>query len=150
LPAGTASASGIATASPHRHAGRSVLLVEDDALVAEVVRGLLEGRGHAVTRVPHALDALAAVRATEFDLAMLDLDLPGVDGFELARLLRSLGHGLPLLALTARADAAAEPLARAAGMDGFLRKPVDGVQLDDVIAALMAASTLRAREPLPA
>ena len=48
---------------------------------------------------------------------------------ELARLLRARGETLPLLALTARADPQAEPESRAAGMDGFLRKPVTGAQL---------------------
>ena len=71
-------------------------------------------------------------------LALLDLDLPGLDGVELARLLRKRGVGIPLLAITARADAEAERQARAAGMQAFLRKPVTGAMLAQAIAGLPA------------
>ena len=130
--------------------GLSVLLVEDDRLVAEAVRGLLAARGHVVTHAAHALDALAALQAQAFEVALLDLDLPGVDGLELARLLRSLGHALPLLALTARADAGAESLALAAGMDGFLRKPVTGERLARAIVDAIATRTSPPEAAMPA
>ena len=61
-----------------------------------------------------------------FDIALLDLDLPGLSGLALARQLRSQSFDVPMVAVTARADADAEPLAKAAGFDGFLRKPVTG------------------------
>ncbi len=116
---------------------RRVLLVEDEPLVAEVVTALLQRQGHRVVHAPQALAALAELEAGGFDLALLDLDLPGIDGFALARLVRVRGHALPMLALTARSDADAEPAARAAGMDGFLRKPVTG----DMLAGALAAAT---------
>lgn len=112
-----------------------LLLVEDDAVVAEVVCGLLARLGHGVVHAPHGLAALAELELARFDLALLDLDLPGIDGLALARLIRAKGLALPLVALTARADAEAEPAARAAGMDGFLRKPVTGDILAEAIAA---------------
>ena len=115
-----------------------LLLVEDDAVVAEVVCGLLARLGHRVVHAPHGLAALAELELARFDLALLDLDLPGIDGLALARLIRGKGLVLPLLALTARADAEAEPAARAAGMDGFLRKPVTGDILSEAIAAAVA------------
>lgn len=114
-----------------------ILLVEDDATVAEVVAGLLRARGHRVTHAPHGLAALADVVTTDFDLAFLDLDLPGLDGMALARQLRLQGVATPLVALTARTDAEAEPLARQAGFDDFVRKPVTGDMLADVIAKLI-------------
>jgi len=133
-----------ADAGPQRAC--SILLVEDDALVAQVVQGQLQARGHVVTHAAHALDAMAAMQASVFDIALLDLDLQGIDGIELARLLRSLGHRLPLLALTARTDPQAEPMALAAGMTGFLRKPVEGERLARAIAGVLdarpAAATL--------
>lgn len=122
--------------APEPRAGRKLLLVEDDPVVAAVVSGLLEGQGHCVVHAAHGLAALSELQAGDFDLALLDLDLPGLDGFELARLLRAQGRKLPLLAITARADAGAEPQARAAGMDGFLRKPVTGAMLAEALAAL--------------
>ncbi len=115
-----------------------LLLVEDDAVVAEVVCGLLARLGHRVVHAPHGLAALAELEIARFDLALLDLDLPGIDGLALARLIRGKGLALPLVALTARADAEAEPAARAAGMDGFLRKPVTGEILAETIASAVA------------
>jgi CheY-like chemotaxis protein len=102
-----------------------------------VVEGLLVLQGHAVRRVPHGLAAITALAADRFDLALLDLDLPGISGAELARLIRTQGHVLPLLAVTARSDADAEPQARAAGMQGFLRKPASGEALRRAIAELL-------------
>jgi CheY-like chemotaxis protein len=115
-------------------AAAHVLVVEDDALVAEVVCGLLEHLGHSSRRAAHAMEALTTVAGDRFDLAVVDLDLPGLDGFELARLLRAQGFAAPIVALTARADADAEGLARVVGMAGFLRKPVTG----DMLAAAVA------------
>jgi signal transduction histidine kinase/CheY-like chemotaxis protein/streptogramin lyase len=116
---------------------RRVLVVEDDPTVAEVVVGLLAALGHESVHVPQGLAALSELQLGRFDLAFLDLDLPGIDGFELARLIRAQGHRLPLVALTARADAEAEPLARAAGMDGFLRKPVTSGLLADAMRIVL-------------
>lgn len=122
---------------------RRVLLVEDDATVAEVVVGLLSALGHSVCHAPHGLAALAELADHRFDLAFLDLDLPGVDGFELARLIQGQGHALPLIALTARADAQAEPLALAAGMRGFLRKPVLSQMLQEAIERVAPGHAVR-------
>ncbi len=117
-------------------APKRILLVEDDATIARVVTGLLETQGHSVGHVPHGLAALAQLQRERYDLAFVDLDLPGVDGFELARLIRGNGTTLPLIALTARADADAEPLSRAAGMDAFLRKPVTTRLLAEAIESV--------------
>lgn len=114
-----------------------LLLVEDDAIVAEAISGLLQAQGHAVTHAGHGLAALAEVATHPFDVALLDLDLPGMDGLALARTLRAQGHVFPLLALTARSDADAEVQSRAAGFDGFLRKPVTGAMLAQALDRLM-------------
>ena len=119
--------------------GLQILLVEDDATIAEVIAGLLTARGHQVVHAAHGLAALTEVAEHPFDVALLDLDLPGLDGFALARQLRVFGHAMPLIAVTARADAEAEPAARAAGFDGFLRKPVTGEILTDAIAQVLRA-----------
>jgi signal transduction histidine kinase/ligand-binding sensor domain-containing protein/ActR/RegA family two-component response regulator len=120
-----------------------ILVVEDDALVGEVVCALLENLGHRPRRAAHGLDALSAVAADAFDLVLMDLDLPGLDGFELARLLRAQGIATPIVALTARADADAEARARGAGMVGFARKPVTG----EMLAAIVARHGAGAAEP---
>jgi signal transduction histidine kinase/ligand-binding sensor domain-containing protein/CheY-like chemotaxis protein len=114
-----------------------LLLVEDDPTVAEVICSLLRAQGHRVAHAPHGLAALGDVAVAHFDLAMLDLDLPGMDGMALARQLRSQGFQSPLLAVTARADPHAEHQAREAGFDGFLRKPVTGAMLAEAIEDLL-------------
>jgi CheY-like chemotaxis protein len=78
------------------------------------------------------------VATGRFDIALLDLDLPGLDGLALARQLHRQGFPAPLIAVTARADAEAEPLARAAGFDGFLRKPVTGEMLAEAIVTALS------------
>ncbi|WP_145479556.1 hybrid sensor histidine kinase/response regulator [Stenotrophomonas rhizophila] len=111
-----------------------VLLVEDDATVAEVIAGLLRARGHAVVHALHGLAALSEVAAGAFDVGLLDLDLPALDGIAIAGQLRAMGYALPLIAVTARSDAYAEQQVLAAGFDGFLRKPVTGDMLVSAIA----------------
>jgi signal transduction histidine kinase/CheY-like chemotaxis protein len=132
---------GAAAAPPSPGAvGLRLLLVEDDATVAEVLAGLLRAQGHEVVHAVHGLAALAEVAAGGFHAALLDLDLPGMDGLALARRLRAQGFDRPLLAVTARADAEAEPLARAAGFDAFLRKPLTGETLAAALAATVPAA----------
>ncbi|WP_149196678.1 ATP-binding response regulator, partial [Luteimonas suaedae] len=125
--------------------GRRLLLVEDDPTVAEVIADLLRMHGHRVTAVAHGLAALTEIARDDFDLALLDLDLPGIDGLALARQLRAQGFMRPLIAVTARADAEAEPLARTAGFDAFLRKPVTGTML----ATALEAALGRSEVPVP-
>nr|WP_255595449.1 ATP-binding protein [Lysobacter sp. BMK333-48F3] len=129
----------VAPGAPERAAptpALSVLLAEDDPTVAEVVAGLLRAQGHRVAHVANGLAALAEAATARFDLALLDLDLPGINGLDLARQLRLQNFAGPLIAVTARADAEAEPQAIAAGFDRFLRKPVTGALLAEALAAV--------------
>ena len=114
-----------------------VLLIEDDAIVADVLIGMLQAQGHRVVHAGHALAALAEVATRRFDLALIDLDLPGMDGLALARHLRAQKFAQPMVAVTARADAEAESQAREAGFDAFLRKPLTGAMLAEVIGAMV-------------
>jgi len=127
----------VATPVPSLH----VLLVEDDATVARVISGLLRNQGHRVVHVMHGLTALVEAAQTSFDLALLDLDLPGVDGLRLAGLLREQGFSAPLIAITARADAEAEPESMQAGFTAFIRKPLTGQMLAEVIAQGLGLAT---------
>ncbi|MET0328194.1 MAG: ATP-binding protein, partial [Luteimonas sp.] len=111
-----------------------ILLVEDDQTVSEVIAGLLQSQGHEVVHVAHGLAALSEIAMRSFDIALLDLDLPGIDGLTLAGMMRAHGFTQPLVAVTARADADAESVAREAGFDGFLRKPLTGEMLSDTVA----------------
>lgn len=115
-----------------------LLLLEDDLTVAAVITGLLEAQGHQIDHVPNGLRALQAMESQHYDAALVDLDLPGVDGFKWARLVRAReqeGEHLPMVAITARSGGDEESRAREAGMDGFLRKPLHGQQLAKALAA---------------
>jgi signal transduction histidine kinase/CheY-like chemotaxis protein/streptogramin lyase len=117
-----------------------LLLVEDDSIVAAVIRGLLERQGHVICHVANGLAALAELAHAQFDAVLLDLDLPGVDGFQIARLIRQgepADEHLPIVAVTARSGSEDELKARAAGMDGFLRKPITGEQLAGALARIV-------------
>jgi CheY-like chemotaxis protein len=135
------------TAAPRIH---RLLLVEDDSIVAAVIRGLLERQGHAICHVANGLAALAELAHAPFDAVLLDLDLPGVDGFQIARLIRQRepsDQHLPIVAVTARSGSEDELKARAAGMDGFLRKPVSGEQLAGALARLVTSGTAASTTP---
>lgn len=134
----------VAAAPGDAPAGRrlQVLLVEDDVIVAAVIRGLLERAGHVVHYVGNGLAALAELAQAPCDIILLDLDLPGIDGFQIARLIRQReepGQHMPIVAITARSGGDEETRAQAAGMDGFLRKPLTGEQLQDAINEQLAA-----------
>lgn len=124
--------------SLHEQTPLQLLLVEDDATVAQVIVGLLQTRGHHVTHVLHGLAALAEVSTRSFDAGLCDLDLPGMDGVALVVQLRARAVRFPIVAVTARADADAEPQAMAAGCNGFLRKPVTGELLAQALARVLA------------
>ncbi|HZV23175.1 MAG TPA: response regulator, partial [Luteimonas sp.] len=117
-----------------------VLLVEDDAIVAAVIRGQLERQNHRVCYVANGLGALAELDQSHFDAMLLDLDLPGVDGFQVARLIRQReepDRRIPIVAITARAGGNEEARAHEAGMDAFLRKPFSGEDLAELFVELV-------------
>jgi len=120
-----------------------LLLVEDDSIIAAVIKGLLERQGHRVFHVANGLAALAELAHANFDALLLDLDLPGVDGFQIARLIRqreTVGPRIPIVAVTARSGSQDELRAHAAGMDGFLRKPLTGEELAAALAKVVAGA----------
>ena len=139
----TAAASPVAAAAAAPAQPLSLLLVEDDPTVAEVIGGLLRRQGHGVPHAAHALAALAALAERAPDAALLDLDLPGLDGHQLARQFRAQGYTGTLIAVTARADADSEPQAMRAGFDRFVRKPLTGAILSRALAGVEPAGASR-------
>jgi signal transduction histidine kinase/ligand-binding sensor domain-containing protein/CheY-like chemotaxis protein len=119
-----------------------VLLTEDDTIVADVLIGMLQAQGHRVAHAAHALAAMTMVATDRFDIALVDLDLPGMDGLTLARHLCELNSSMKLIAITARADGDAEADAKTAGFDAFLRKPLTGDALASALRRLFDRSRL--------
>ena len=100
-----------------------ILIVEDDTQMAAVLRKGLAEEGHSAAVANTGPDGLAMAGAADFDVIVLDVMLPGLDGFAVARQLRRANNRTPILMLTAR-DAAADVIAGLdAGADDYLTKP---------------------------
>jgi PAS domain S-box-containing protein len=119
-------------ASPsHRPTSRHILLVEDHDVNRSVATQILERAGHSVVAVENGPDALDTLAHHSFDVVLLDLMLPGMDGEETARRMRAEAVAPPILAFTAHPEA--QIRWRQMGFDGFLAKPL---RLDALEAAL--------------
>jgi DNA-binding response OmpR family regulator len=103
--------------------GQRVLVVDDDPTVSDVVRRYLERAGYQVALAGDGYDALAAYAENRPDLLVLDLMLPGIDGLEVARRLRSTDADLPIVMLTALGDEADRVLGLQLGADDYVTKP---------------------------
>ena len=105
--------------------GLRVLVAEDNPLNQQVARSFLEGAGLTVTLAATGLEALQQVRQQTFDLVLMDLQMPEMDGLEACRQIRQLPEGrhLPIIAMTAADMPQDHEAARAAGMDDFILKP---------------------------
>jgi CheY-like chemotaxis protein len=115
---------------------RHVLAVDDNPLNGRLVRLLLEKAGHRVSLVEDGEAAVAAVAAGGVDAVLMDLQMPGMDGFEAARRIRGLAGAAartPVIALTANAGEAPAEACRRAGMDDFVTKPIDRADLLDAL-----------------
>ena len=120
-------------------AGRKILLVEDNRVNQVVASRLLEKRGHKVTLAANGLEAVAAVAREPFDLVLMDVQMPEMDGFEATAAIRqaetATGAHLPIFAMTACAMKGDAERCSAAGMDGYIPKPIRPKDLYAVVNA---------------
>src|SRR5689334_25281147 len=117
-------------------AGGRVLLVEDDAEIADVLRRSLRNEGYEVRTSADGTEALDVAAGFFPDLVVLDLGLPGLDGIEVCRRLRSDGD-VPILMLTARAETEDRVTGLDSGADDYLVKPFERLELLARIRALL-------------
>ncbi len=119
-----------------------ILIVEDDELNRDSLRRLLRRRGFEVAIAADGREGVAAARAERPDLILLDMSLPGIDGWEAARLLKGdpETRATPVIALTAHAMASDRDRALAAGCDDYDTKPIDLDRLLAKIGALVPSA----------
>lgn len=115
-----------------------VLVVDDEALVRKVVRVVLEAEGHEVTEAGDGESALAAMEAHAPEAVVLDLMIPGVDGYEVCKRMKSSRAQQKVLVLTALAADESVVRAREAGADDVMTKPFSALELLDRLSALLA------------
>lgn len=114
-----------------------VLVVDDDAINRVVASALLTRDGHRVTTVDNGTAALMRIIQEPFDLVLMDLGMPGMDGMEATRRLRASGATLPVIGLTAHVLPEQQQACIQAGMNAVLHKPVQAAKLNKVLAAVL-------------
>jgi len=124
-----------------------ILLVEDNPVSRELVLNILRRRGHRVTLAGDGQEALAAFGRKSFDLILMDVQLPVMDGLEATRIIRATegvrGHHTPIVALTGNNRKKDRERCKAAGMDEFLSKPV---RVAELLAAIRRQCTGKASD----
>ncbi|NUQ63117.1 MAG: response regulator [Pirellulales bacterium] len=128
-----------------------VLLVEDSLVNQKVAVALLEKHGHRVVVANHGKEAVAILAAERFDLVLMDLQMPEMDGFDATKAIRDRerqGSGrTPIIALTAHAMKGDRERCMNAGMDEYIPKPIRADQLFDAIRLVTGAASLRGSRP---
>jgi two-component system, OmpR family, alkaline phosphatase synthesis response regulator PhoP len=114
-----------------------ILLVEDEAGVALVVSDLLRAEGHEVEAAREGKEGLAKATGTKFDLLILDVMLPGMDGFEICHAVRERGFDGAILMLTAKGQIPDRVQGLRTGADDYLVKPFDSDELLARVGALL-------------
>ena len=120
-----------------------VLVAEDNKFNQQVIQRMLERRGHTVRVVPNGSETLAALEQSAFDLLLLDVNMPEMDGFEVIRTIRerekTSGNHLHVIALTALSGKRDRERCIEAGMDDFLGKPVRAAEVYAVLERVIVA-----------
>jgi CheY-like chemotaxis protein len=130
-----------------------VLVVEDNPVNQRLAARLLEKRGHRVTVTANGRESVEALAKHTFDLVLMDVQMPEMDGFEATAVIREKekrnGTHVPIIALTAHAMKGDRERCLAAGMDGYLSKPIRPQELDELLEKYLARRTgpLQVLEP---
>ena len=125
-----------------------ILVVEDDRDLNRTVCAFLNHSGYEAVGCLNANDAYDAMYGTMFDLIVSDIMMPGIDGFEFARTVRSLNQEIPILFMTARDDIASKQRGFRIGVDDYMVKPIDLDELFLRIDALLRRSKIAASRKL--
>jgi two-component system, sensor histidine kinase and response regulator len=130
-----------------------ILLAEDHPVNQKVAVRMLEHLGHSVTVVPDGRQAIEAIEAVAFDVVLMDVQMPEMDGLEAVRIVRQreagTGAHLPILALTAHAMQGDRERCLQAGFDSYLAKPVRQADLQQALGAYSPACTASTEDQEP-
>jgi len=128
-----------------------VLLAEDNPINRKLAICLLEKQGHSVTVANDGAEAVAAVRDGEFDVVLMDVQMPNMSGLEAAAVIRTRERGsgrhVPIVAMTARAMKGDRERCLEAGMDGYVSKPIQPGHMMEVIARVTSPAEAAERVP---
>ena len=117
--------------------GLRILLVEDNAVNRLLATKILEKKGHTVVATINGIEALAALEQDSFDLVLMDVQMPEMDGFDATAAIRlkekTTGLHQAIVAMTAHAMKGDEERCLAAGMDGYLSKPIRQEELEMIL-----------------
>jgi two-component system sensor histidine kinase/response regulator len=123
----------------------SILLADDNAINRELGVRILTKRGHLVTVVENGIQAVEAVESQGFDLVLMDVQMPKMDGLEATGAIRkneqNTGGHIPIVAMTAHAMKGDRERCLAAGMDGYISKPIRAQELLQTVESLTSEST---------
>ncbi len=130
--------------APTPHRPLRILVAEDSLVNQKLIAGILERRGHQLVLVGSGQEAIEAYRRQAFDLVLMDIQMPEMDGLEAAAAIRRLdaatGRHVPIVAMTAYGLAEDRQQCLAAGMDQYLSKPIRAKELLELVAAVATAS----------
>jgi two-component system response regulator HydG len=126
-----------------QHDGSRILLVEDDPEMLDLVREHLEGEGHTVTALGRGTEAIARIKAEEFDIVLTDLRLPDVDGMEILRACREARPGIPVVLITAFGTIETAIQAIRDGAYDFITKPFTLDEIGLLVGKAWEAQRLR-------
>ena len=125
-----------------------ILVVEDDRDLNRTVCAYLNNSGYRATGYLNASDAYDAMYEQVFDLIVSDIMMPGIDGFEFAKTVRTLNENIPILFMTARDDFASKQRGYRIGVDDYMVKPIDLDELFLRIGALLRRARIAASRKL--
>ena len=127
----------------------TVLHIEDDPANRLLVRKLLGAAGHEVVDASSGLEGIRLAEARKPDLVLVDIDVPGLDGYEVTLRLRGMPamEGTPIVAITAEGD---RETSIAVGADGFIQKPIDARRFPELVARFLSGHSERKRNSDPA
>jgi CheY-like chemotaxis protein len=121
----------------------TVLLVEDNPVNQQLMKVILSRMGHEVTLAENGQQAVEAAEKTAFDIILMDIQMPVMNGLEATRALRQKGIKTPVIAVTANALKGDRDLCIQAGCDDYLSKPVDKDRLEELIARYLPAGQIQ-------